>query len=95
MVFIIISVMELVLIIILMYCLKEYYKERDSLKATIVQLHQDMGFRISAHIESMLTKAQKLKHKIPAELYTKSLRKNAIVKETCDRFYDELTRQFK
>lgn len=92
--FIILSISELFAIIILSYCIKEYYIERDSLKASINKLQLDIGYRMSAHIEILLKKAHNIKHKIPTEFYSKSIKKNAIVKETCEKFYEELTKGY-
>lgn len=89
-----ISIIELLAIIVLSYSIKEYYKERESLKDSIVQLQQDMGYRMSAHIEILLKKAKTIRHKLPTELYAKSMRKSEIVKQTCERFYDELTKSY-
>lgn len=93
--FIILSVIELITIIILSYCIKEYYRERDSLKVSIIKLQQDMGYRMSAHIEILIKKANSIRYKIPTELYSKSIRKNTIVKETCQKFYEELITGYK
>ena len=92
--FIILSVIELLGIIVLSYCIKEYYKERESLRMSIARLQQDMGYRMSAHIEMLLKKAHNIRHKIPAEFYFKSIKKNEIVKQTCERFYDELIKGY-
>lgn len=93
--FIILSVIELIAIIVLSYCIKEYYIERDSLKASIIKLQQDMGYRMSAHIEILLKKANNIRHKLPTELYLKSIKKNPIVKETSQKFYEELVKGYK
>ncbi len=92
--FIILSIIELLAILVLSYCIKEYYIERDSLRMSIARLQQDMGYRMSAHIETLLKKAHNIRHKIPAEFYSKSIRKNAIVKETCERFYEALIKGY-
>lgn len=92
--FLIIAIVELLAILILTYSIKEYYKERDSLKNSIIKLQQDMGYRKSAHIENMLKKAHNIRHKLPTELYAKSIRKNAVVIETCQKFYEELIKGY-
>lgn len=92
--FIILSIIELLTIIILSYCIKEYYIERESLRMSIEGLQQDMGYRMSAHIETLLNKAHNIRHKIPAEFYSKSIKKNAIVREACEKFYEALTKGY-
>lgn len=90
MLFTIIAGMELLVIIILLFTIIGYERDRRKLKKEIRIVYQDMGFRISAHIEQMLKHAKAMRHRLPNELYIKSPKKNNIVKEVCCAFYEAL-----
>lgn len=88
--FTIIAGIELLVIIFLLFTIIGYERDRRKLKKEIRVVYQDMGFRISAHIEQMLKHANTLRHRLPNELYVKSPKKNNIVKEVCTAFYEAI-----
>jgi len=90
-----IAIIELVIIILLVFVIREYGKERSKLKKEISVLHQDIGYRMSAHIDIMFKHANAIRHILPKELYIKSPKKNNIVKETCNLFYEKLINKLK
>jgi len=92
---IIIAILELLTIIILAYIIRAGSNERFKLTRENSKLYTDMGYRISAHIENTLKQAHAIRHKLINELYTKSLRKNAIVQETSNAFYEQLSNKLK
>jgi hypothetical protein len=89
-----IAVIELI-IIILSTIIKAGSNERFGLTLENSKLYADMGFRISAHIDNMIKRANNIRYKLPTELYSQSVKKNAIVQETCNRFYEELSNKLK
>lgn len=90
-----ILIVELIIIAILLLVIVEYEIDRRKLKREIRLVYQDMGFRISAHIERTLNHVNAMRHKLSAELYAQSPKKNAIVKEICDLFYQTIKSQIK
>jgi hypothetical protein len=90
-----IAVIELIIIIILSTIIKAGSNERFGLTLENSKLYADMGFRISAHIDNMIKRANNIRYKLPTELYSQSVKKNAIVQETCNRFYEELSNKLK
>lgn len=93
MLFFTIAIIELCCIIILVCIILEYEKVRRKLKQEITQLYQDIGLRMSGLIMQITKHAEMLRHTIPKDLYTKSCKKNAIVKETCITFYERLIKK--
>ena len=93
--FSIISIVEPVVIAILSLVIIEYEIDRRRLKREMRRVYQDMGFRISAQIERTCKYANTVRHKLSNELYKESLKKNTIVKEICNLFYEELSNKLK
>lgn len=90
-----ISIIQLVVIAILLIVIVDYEIERRNMKYEARLLYSDMGFRLSAHIERTLNHVNAMRHKLSAELYVESPKKNAIVKEICDLFYQTIKSQIK
>ncbi|MBZ0201573.1 MAG: hypothetical protein K8I03_01000 [Ignavibacteria bacterium] len=90
-----ISIIELVIIAILLVVIVEYEIERRNMKKEIHLVYRDMGFRISAHIERTLKHANAVRHKLSNELYLNSPRKNDVIKEVCNAFYEQLSNKLK
>lgn len=75
-----------------MFVIKEYIKERNELRLQINSVHVHARFKISAVTTSLLKKADSIRQNLPTELYPHSFKKNTVVKETSDRFYELLTK---
>jgi hypothetical protein len=85
----------LVLIALLLLILVEYEVERRKLKQEIRLMYEDMGFRISSHIERTFRHAKEVRYTLPHVLYKESPKKNTIVKEVCEAFYEALLAHIK
>lgn len=92
--FSIISIIEPVVIAILSLVIIEYEIDRRRLKREMRRVYQNMGFRISAQIERTFKYANTVRYKLSNELYIGSLKKNTIVKEVCNAFYEAIKARF-
>jgi len=90
-----ISILESLSIVILLIVIIEYEIDRRNRNKEIKQIHSDMRYRISSRTELMSKYANALRYKLPSKLYIQSPKKNAILKEVCDAFYEALLAQIK
>lgn len=89
---ILVILIEFLIIILLLFVIKGYGKERDRMKLENSALFEHARFKVSVVTSSLLKKADSIRLNLPNEMYTGSFKKNTIVKETSDRFYELLTK---
>ena len=90
-----ISILLILSIVILLIIIIEYEIDRRNRNKEIKQIHSDMRYRISSRAEQTIKYANALRYKLQSEMYIQSPKKNAIVKEVCDAFYEALLAQIK
>jgi hypothetical protein len=83
---------ELMIIISLSLIIKGYMRERDVLIGEMKEIYKTIESKTSARTQYLVQQAHSISLKLPSELYKNSFKRNIIVKETCNRFYELLTK---
>lgn len=92
---ILIIFIEFLFIVILSLVIRGYVKERRNEREQLQQHYLDTAYKRTEHTDLMLKLASSIVLKLTKEMYIEIFKKNKIVKETCKRFYEELSSRLK
>ena len=83
---------ELMIIISLCIVIKAFIREQNAMQDEMNGVYKAMEYKVSDRTKQIFDQANSIRLKLPTELYPHSFKKNTVVKETCDRFYELLTK---
>jgi len=93
--YIMITLIEFLVIIILSLVIKGYAKEQRFMKEDFGKHVAEFTFKKAEHTDVVLQLACTILEKLSKEMYQGVFKKNKIVKETCSKFYEELRDRLK